>query len=136
AELLPRIQQALPPDWALLDFWWLDLQTFVVFLVTREQFDVIRLSVPLDEGSTFRKHLDDLFWYTATLQRPDGWDGQVWDDLHRYLFAPLRPRLKGFDGLYLVPHGCLSMVPLHAARYLAPGRGRHFLADDFAIAYL
>ena len=51
---------------------------------------------------------------------------------HDQVFAPLEGALRGLRGLYLVPHGFLHHVPLHACR----DQAGDFLSDRFQVAYL
>ena len=44
--------------------------------------------------------------------------------------------LDGILGLYLVPHGYLHLLPLHAARRQDERTDPRFLCDDFLISYL
>ena len=127
-----EIQAALPPDWGLLDFWRTDRQTVRVFVLTRSDFQLRTLHVPFEE-EPLRSRL-------MTLARcidagsPVGSD-EALDDLYHYLFAPLQPLIAGLRGMYLVPHGKLHIVPLHACRRYEGGRCV-YLGDDYEIAYL
>ena len=53
----------------------------------------------------------------------------VW---HELLFEPLMPRLRGIKGLYLIPHGFLHTIPLHACA----AEERVCLSDVFDLSYL
>lgn len=127
-----EVQAALPPDWGLLDFWRTDRQTVRVFVLTRSDFQLRSLHVPFEE-EPFRSRLVTL-GQCIDAGSPVGSD-EVLDDLHHYLFAPLRPLIAGLRGLYLVPHGKLHIVPLHACRSYADGRCV-YLGDEYEIAYL
>jgi CHAT domain-containing protein len=126
---LSAVQAALPTGWALLDFWQTQSEEITVFLVTRDELSVHRLTFPLRKLS---RKLDALW---RLIQAPIDRDrnDEALADLHAYLFLPLRRllRQRGISGLYLVPHGVLHALPLHAAR-----SGAGYLCEEFDIAYL
>src|SRR5262249_46902093 len=111
---LPAVQASLQPGWAILDFWRLGDETMIVFAVTRDEVAVRKMAFPLGK---LRPNLDRLF---GSLANPLGGErnDEALNDLHAYLFAPLLPWLhdRKIQGLYLVPHGFLHALPLHAAR--------------------
>jgi tetratricopeptide (TPR) repeat protein/CHAT domain-containing protein len=127
---LPSIQAALQPGWAILDFWRLDDDTITVFAVTRDELVPHTLSFPL---AKLHRKLERLF---AAIANPLGTahNDEVLNDLHAYLFAPLLPwlRERHIRGLYLVPHGFLHALPLHAARE----GSSDYLGDEFDVACL
>jgi CHAT domain-containing protein len=126
---LPDIQGALPTGWALLDFWQTQPEEITVFLVTRDDLFVHRLAFPLRKLS---RKLDAL-WRLIQAPMDRDRNDEALADLHAYLFLPLIRllRQRGISGLYLVPHGLLHALPLHAAR-----SGAGYLCDEFDIAYL
>jgi CHAT domain-containing protein/tetratricopeptide (TPR) repeat protein len=126
---LAAIQAALPPRWALLDFWQTQAEEITVFLVTRETLTVHTLTFPLRKLS---RKLDAL-WRLIQAPMDRDRNDEALADLHAYLFLPLLRLLRqhGIAGLYLVPHGLLHALPLHAAR-----SGTGYLCEEFDIAYL
>jgi tetratricopeptide (TPR) repeat protein/CHAT domain-containing protein len=137
---LEEIQATLQPGWAVLDFWRTQEEEVTAFVVTPDSFQVERLHFPVESEPSFR---DNLVALHELMMRPlacleDGaTNDTTLDDLHTYLFAPLRPLLKekAITGLYLVPQGYLHHLPLHAVRRKVKGEVR-YLCDDFAVAYL
>jgi tetratricopeptide (TPR) repeat protein/CHAT domain-containing protein len=130
---LAAIQSALPSDWALLDFWRTQDEEFTVFVLTRDGLRVEKLPFPVKPSVAAK--LQCLFHsVVAPLPSPND---EALDDLHAYLFAPLRRWLheRHIRGLYLVPHDFLHALPLHASRRREKGRNV-YLCDDYAIAYL
>jgi CHAT domain-containing protein/tetratricopeptide (TPR) repeat protein len=127
---LVDIQRALPPHWALLDFWRTGAADFTGFLLSGDGLSVHPLPFPFASNADLRRNLDDLRRMMANpfLANPND---EGLDDLHAFLFAPLHLADRGIRGLYLVPHGFLHALPLHAAR-----NGDHYLCDEFDIAYL
>lgn len=129
---LEEIQAALPDDWGLLDFWRMDRETIQVFVLTRSDFQVRSLHVPMEE-EPLRSRLVNL-GRCIDAASPVGSD-EALDDIHHYLLAPLQPLIGGLRGLYLVPHGKLHLLPLHACRKYVNGRFV-YLGDEYEIAYL
>ncbi len=126
---LAAIQAALPAGWALLDFWQTQAEETTVFLVTKDELTVHNLSFPLRKLS---RKLDAL-WRLIQAPMDRDRNDEALSDLHAYLFLPLRRLLRerGITGLYLVPHGLLHALPLHAAR-----AGEGYLCEEFDVAYL
>jgi tetratricopeptide (TPR) repeat protein len=113
---LEAIQDVLPAHWAVLDFWRTVNEEYTVFLVTRRGLVVERLQFPV-KSKRFAAALQGLL---CTVANPfnEPYDDAL-SDLFVYLFAPILPRLReaGVRGLYLVPHGLLHALPLHACRW-------------------
>jgi CHAT domain-containing protein/tetratricopeptide (TPR) repeat protein len=128
---LGEVQTALPADWALLDFYRVGEEAFLAFVVRRDGLCVQELRLPLSDPD-FQARLSALEQSIATTS-PGADD--VLDDLDAHLFAPLRPRLGDVAGLYLVPHGVLHSLPLHAARRRQGGQVC-YLCDELTVAYL
>jgi CHAT domain-containing protein len=126
---LDAVQGALPSGWALLDFWQTQTEEITVFLVTREELSVHQLKFPLRKLS---RKLDAL-WRLVQAPMDRDRNDEALADLHAYLFLPLLRLLRErrISGLYLVPHGLLHALPLHAAR-----SGGGYLCEEFDIAYL
>ncbi len=126
---LTAVQAALPAGWALLDFWQTLSEEITVFLLTRDELSVHRLTFPLRKLS---RKLDAL-WRLIQAPMDRDRNDEALADLHAYLFLPLRRllRQRGISGLYLVPHGVLHALPLHAAR-----SGAGYLCEEFDVAYL
>ncbi len=131
---IEAIQSSLTTGWALLDFFQLG-DEFAVFVITPERCWVERLEFPTEEYSEAIKGLVDWWGLDVDLGKEPS-DRALWT-LHRRLFAPLRDKLKcaEVEGLYLVPHGALHIVPLHASC-----RGRRgeqmYLGDEFHVVTL
>jgi CHAT domain-containing protein len=140
-DVLPAVQAALSRGWAVLDFWQTGEREWTAFLVTRDNLSVHHL--PLPEEVTPRKLNRELSaWFDLVadplraLTQAPGTDPalELLNELHAWLFAPLLPALReqNVHGLYLVPHGFLHALPLHAARQ----GDSDYLCDELAIAYL
>jgi len=125
---LKRIQAALPADWALLDFWVLDEESVLAFVVTQGELEVELLPVRREDREV-QAALRDLRGWAMTGRggRDDGL-GLFYD----LLFAPLLPLLRGIKGLYLVPHNYLHLIPLTACH----NQHGRYLGEEFAVAYL
>jgi CHAT domain-containing protein len=125
---LTEIQRALPPDWALLDFWVLNDEEVRVFIVRRE--DTLKmepLGVPLRNAEVQRALGNLMLWHGGF---PAGDDAL--DTFYHLLWKPLARHLEGVKGVYLVPHGYLHLVPLHACR----DEEGELLRNKRALAYL
>jgi hypothetical protein len=111
-----------------LDFWIRGPDTVGVFALTASGLITVQLRFPWQE---LLPKIEA--WYVSTRGAPAVSGTDVFDDLDAYLFLPLRRRLRdeNIRGLYLVPHGRLHLLPLHAAR--SP---EGYLCDEFEIAYL
>ncbi|MGK2908698.1 MAG: CHAT domain-containing protein [Sphingobium sp.] len=122
---LKGVCASLPSDWAILDYWVQDNATVKAYIVTAGGLEVADLTI------------DEDFW--------DGWvEVRDWtrsrhatrDDLldkcYKSLISPLIPRLRGVEGLYLVPHSLMHDFPLHACR----DENGDYLCDRFQTAYL
>lgn len=125
---------ALPPDWAVVDFWRLENEVVLAFVVTRRGLTCHRLTFPV-ESKAFSQKLDRLL---RSIRHPENApDDEGLDELGQYLFVPLLDALRreGVRGLYLVPHGYLNALPLHAARWYE-NRRPVYLCEAFDVAYL
>lgn len=129
-----EVQKELQERWALIDFWQTDKDEFHAFVLTRDDFRVVTLPFPFDATVGALNRTIRELRQTATATAP-GLEGL--NELGTLLFRPLLPMLreKGIEGLYLVPHGFLHRLPLHAARWFEKGALK-YLCDEFAIAYL
>jgi CHAT domain-containing protein len=128
---LADIQGCLPADWALIDFWRTANEEFTAFALFRDRLHVQKLPFPYER----LKEQLDLFVATLRSNNRDDADLGMLNELYTYLFLLLRRMLKEHDiqGLYLVPHDFLHLLPLHAARI---GEPPVYLCDEYAIAYL
>jgi CHAT domain-containing protein/tetratricopeptide (TPR) repeat protein len=134
---LASIRDALPNDWAVLDFWRTDEETVHVFFVSQNEFQAKCLKMPFNDAR-LRKALDELREDTlrvGTLNTPPRSWNPALSFLGHFLFEPLRPLLEPLRGLYLVPHGELHFYPLHACNWTEGGRPVH-LCDRFEVVYL
>jgi CHAT domain-containing protein/tetratricopeptide (TPR) repeat protein len=125
---LAEIQACLPADWAVIDFWRTANDEFTTFVLFHDHLHVQKLTLPF--GRLKRK----LQQFVRDLRSPTSViDQGVLNDLYAYLFLPLRNLLQGHrtQGLYLVPHDFLHVLPLHAAKL-----GDSCLCDEYTIAYL
>jgi CHAT domain-containing protein len=128
------IQEHLAPGWAVLDFWRTANEEVTVFVLTRNALHVERLRFPV-EDQRFVEQLGDL---QASLANPlDQPHDEALRELYLQLFFPLRKLLSRLDvhRLYLVPHGYLHHLPLHACWWKEKGQLK-YLGDEFDIAYL
>ena len=128
---LEQVQAALPPRWALLDFWISNDEQASVFVVTRDEFRVGPL--PLRADDRVRKAVGQVGrWHDAgssissVASRPD-----ALELFHDLLFEPLRGHLDGIEGIYAVPHKYLNAIPMHACL----GEDG-YLGEAFQFAYL
>ena len=143
-DFLESVQRALPPDWALLDFWVLsEAQTWVFVVRPDRPVEFVDINSFISNAALlavnqFHHRLRSPYAPKTYLPVPDllpPWEFA--DDLFEEVFAPLLPYLEGVKGLYLVPHKFWHLVPLHAAwRYDPATKEVVFLSDEFAIAYL
>ena len=124
-----EVQKELPARWALVDFWLTGDDEFHAFVLTRDDFEVVKLPRPLEAKQAMLTRLRrDLLTLSDAEPNLDGLS-----DLGNWLFKPLLPalRAKEIKGLYLVPHNLLHLFPLHAAKI-----GAKYLCDVFDVAYL
>jgi CHAT domain-containing protein len=119
-----EVRRLLAPDSTLVEFFVLDDDTVVAWIVERDSLEMMRLpptSRRLHElVRDFREHL-------AAREPATGLSAA----LHTALLAPLLP-LVHHPNLWLVPHGPLHLLPFAA---LADASGRP-LAATHALAYL
>jgi CHAT domain-containing protein len=134
---LPAIQAALNESWAILDFWRTSEDEVAVFLITRHTFELRKFRFPTSDAK-FSHHLDELTTAMHTMHTAGPLVALNY--IGGYLFPEaFRKELKqrGIEGLYLVPHGYLHQLPLHAARFHNPARKQTtYLCEEFEVAYL
>ena len=130
---LKEIQAALPINWALLDFWVLNSEHVKVFIVKRNGFEVETLEFPYKDIKV-QKAFDEIEQWRQQRSLFDlGSSDDALSLFYEKLFAPLmQNHLKGINGLYLVPHSYLHLIPLHACCI----KKGHYLCDEFALSYL
>jgi CHAT domain-containing protein/Tfp pilus assembly protein PilF len=129
ASTLITIQQTLPPDVTLLEYYVAPTQT-LAFVVTprqgsgqaRDDFHVVPISVTVSALS------DAITWFRG-FPSLEGVP-QASQELHELLFAPVCEYIHT-DALFIAPHGVLHYLPFGA---LHDGEG--YLVEDYAIAYL
>jgi tetratricopeptide (TPR) repeat protein/CHAT domain-containing protein len=125
------VQKELADGWAVVDFWRSEKDEFHVFIVTRDDFEVVKVPFPIESAkSGFEVLLPALRDITTEPNL-----GGLLD-----LGALLQPlvkdlREKGVKGLYLVPHSYLHGFPLHAACWYENDK-QTYLCDAFDVAYL
>jgi len=126
------VQAELTEGWAVVDFWRTENDAFHVFIVTRNDFQVVKLPFPIDSAVG---GLEELRAALRDIKTEPKLDGLL--DLGQRLFVPLLPllRARGVTGLYLVPHSFLHAFPLHAACWYENGT-HTYLCDAFDVAYL
>jgi CHAT domain-containing protein len=128
------IQAALADRWALLEFFVLE-NAVAVFLVTRDSFRVERLPLPQEILREATNQIVEWWNWNGRAGSEPPSNGLMW--LYKHLFTPLLPHLtgKGVRGLYLVPHGLLQVIPLHACYRVEKGE-RVYLGDEFEVVTL
>jgi len=112
---------------ALVEFYTLPDKTIVFILRSGEQEPVVaHVRVSQDQ---LQRHVRT-YWREVVEFRRYGDIGQRWQELAEPLLADVLPYLEGAELVYLVPHGLLHYLPLHA---LEVDGG--YLIDRFPIAY-
>jgi CHAT domain-containing protein/predicted LPLAT superfamily acyltransferase len=112
---------------ALVEFYTLPDKIIVFVLRSRGQEPVVA-QVPMSQDQLRRRVLNYFREVTEYPQRGD--IGQRWQELAGLLLADVLPHLQGAELVYLVPHGLLHYLPLHALQV-----NGEYLIDRFPIAY-
>ena len=117
-----QAQALLDAQTVLLSFWVLDDQT-LVFVLTRDAFDV--LSLPVSAADLQQKISALRAFSNTAAPHPDRAI-----ELYRMLIAPLRERLNR-PHLVIIPHNVL-----HYLSFAALTDGQRYLVEDYVISYL
>jgi CHAT domain-containing protein/Flp pilus assembly protein TadD len=112
---------------ALVEFCTLPYKIIVLVLRSGESEPVVtQVSVTHDQ---LRRHVEN-YWREVVEYPRRGDIGQRWQELAEPLLADVLPHLEGAELVYLVPHGLLHYLPLHALQV-----DGEYLIDRFPIAY-
>jgi CHAT domain-containing protein/tetratricopeptide (TPR) repeat protein len=76
------------------------------------------------------RHHVQTYWREVVRYPRRGDIGQRWQELAKPLLGDVLPHLEGAELVYLVPHGLLHYLPLHALQV-----NGEYLIDRFSIAY-
>lgn len=129
------VQGYLPADTLLIEYF-VVRGALVVFLVSRDAVQAIRLSTPLHRviqltqllGLNLRSVMRSGPAQLASLtQNAVG----LLRQLYTALVAPFAVHLAGYQHLQIVPHGPLHYLPFHALH-----TGEQYLVEQFEISYL
>ena len=85
-----RIQESLPLDWALIDFWRTAGEEFTAFVLVRDGLHIEKL--PFHAGKL--RPLLELIRETRHDPQQLGRHVEILHDVHQYLFRPLLPLLR------------------------------------------
>ncbi|MBV9280131.1 MAG: CHAT domain-containing protein [Chloroflexi bacterium] len=120
---LAEVHRRLPPGATLLEYFGTG-DEIGCFVINRATAGARMLP---GAGQAVRRHL--ALGDSASMDSPAG-DGRGMeaDDLYGALLAPIDGLLDGCEQLYIVPHGLLHYVPLHALGDGAPLLQRHRVA--------
>jgi CHAT domain-containing protein/Flp pilus assembly protein TadD len=126
-----QVQARLPAHAALVEYI-VGNNSVAVFALTRS--GVHAATVPVEAASLRTKI--ELFRDLVTNSRSEDWRRPA-ESLESLLIEPLEKSgwLRGITRLYLVPNSVLYYLPFAALPRPAAG-GRHFLIEDYEIAYL
>jgi CHAT domain-containing protein/tetratricopeptide (TPR) repeat protein len=115
------------PTAALVEFYTLP-DRIVVFVVRSGERKPAVAQVPMPQEQLLR--YVRTYWREVVEYPQRGNIGQRWEELADPLLADVLPHLQGAELIYLVPHGLLHYLPLHALQV-----DGDFLIDRFPIAY-
>jgi len=123
ASTLITVQQTLPSDVTLVEYYVVSPTQTLAFIVTREDFHTISISVTQDAVSAEMERFQveaqtSLIGVPGSLQT-----------LYEWLFAPLR-EIVTTPVLLLAPHQQLHYLPFAALH-----DGEHYLVEDYVILY-
>jgi CHAT domain-containing protein len=132
---LEETQKMLDEEFALIEYY-VTIDKAIAFVVTEKNMHCETLHLS-------QKNLSEMLIDPTTNQliEPSRENGalisDLLKDLHKVLFAPLKETLEknGIKGIYFSPHGLLHLLPLHALYEDTPD-GRHFVIQDYAVAYV
>lgn len=131
------VQAHVPDDALLLEFYRTE-RGFMVFVVSAESIDIIRLAAPAVQIerwlSYFQINCDRVVpnRASAVMQAALTQQAQaILQALYSALLAPLQDRLARYARLIIVPHGLLHYVPFHALH-----DGSRYLLESHAVSYL
>lgn len=86
---------------------------------------------PRRMGQGELEHLREAFEHEVIRYPDHGYIGEAWLGLSRFLIDPVLSYLREGDTLFLVPHGPLHNLPLHALK-----AGKQRLIERWPVAYL
>jgi len=112
---------------ALVEFYTLP-DKIIVFVLRSGEREPAVAQMPMPQEQLLR--YVRTYWREVVEYPQRGNIGQRWEELADPLLADVLPHLQGAELIYLVPHGLLHYLPLHALRV-----DGEYLIDRFAIAY-
>jgi CHAT domain-containing protein/predicted LPLAT superfamily acyltransferase len=112
---------------ALVEFYTLP-DKIIVFVLRSGEKEPAVTQVPMSQVQLLR-HVQ-IYWREVVEYSQRGDIGQRWQELAEPLLADVLPYLQGAELVYLVPHGLLHYLPLHALQV-----DGEYLIDHFPIAY-
>ncbi|MBM3748797.1 MAG: CHAT domain-containing protein, partial [Acidobacteria bacterium] len=112
---------------ALVEFYTLP-DKIIVFTLRSGEKEPVVAQVPMPRDRLWL-HVGN-YWREVVEFRQRGDIGQRWQELAGPLLADVLPHLQGAELVYLVPHGFLHYLPLHALRV-----DGGYLIDRFPIVY-
>ena len=124
ASTIITVQQTLPADVTLVEYYIVSSTQTLAFVVTREDFQAIPLSAPFQSIS---RTLGDFEVETQT--DLEGIPRSM-RTLYNLLFAPLREHIHT-ESLIIAPYDILHYVPFSALH-----DGEHYLVEDYVIGYI
>ncbi|MDY7075909.1 MAG: CHAT domain-containing protein [Chloroflexota bacterium] len=112
---------------ALVEFYTLPEKIIAFILRSGEQAPAVA-QVPMSQARLLR-HVQN-YWREVTEYPRHGDIGQHWQEVAGPLLDGVLPYLQGVELVYLVAHGLLNYLPLHALRVQGS-----YLIDHFPVAY-
>jgi len=129
------VQAFLPEDTLLIEYFTVHT-ALVVFLVSRNSVQAVRLPAPMNQiiqlNQLLQLNLRSVM-RSGTTQLPSLTQNAVGllQQLYRHLVAPFAEHLTGYAKIQIVPHGPLHYLPFHALH-----DGAHYLVETHEISYL
>jgi CHAT domain-containing protein/tetratricopeptide (TPR) repeat protein len=123
---LSAVQASLPTNWLVIEFWSEAPRLVTAVIVSNKNLVVVK--VPEEVCPFSAEELAD------AIKAPDGraFSKQFLRKLKQWLFEPLRIDEGTTEGIYLVAHGFLQLLPLHAS---LTSHGK-YLFEIAAVSYL
>ena len=123
------IQQYLPPDAVLVEYFVIDNQ-YIAWVISAEAVRVYQLSASQRAIQRLQKSLE--LDFDAALRRNEVKSTKkTLHKLYKKLWQPFEPTIEEYKHIFVVPHGALHYLPFHALY-----RGDRYLTEDFSFSYL
>ncbi|MEM3404249.1 MAG: CHAT domain-containing protein [Nitrososphaeria archaeon] len=134
---LEEVQELLDGNSALIEYYARrgGKSPIVVFVATKDSFSCIQLDLSVIE--LWKMIFDPIVGKPVEPSRENlAWLSEVLGQLYIKLFYPIEQMLieHGIQKIYFCPHGLLHLFPLHAM-YKETEYGRHYIIEDYAVAY-